>query len=165
MDCKCNVELKGNLFDNLKLTEMIDEILDNGAFCEIQELKIGKTSQEESYVRVRIRAKNSEQLENVLEKIKKYGAEPVVIHSKVVEMKGHIIDSLTLSKILDIIFNNEGRCEIQDIKIGINKQELSFAKLKIITKTQKVMSEILEKISKHGAEPVEEKVYEEDLKA
>ena len=155
MDYKCTVELKGNIFDTLKLTSVLDEIVDSGCICKIKELKIGETKTEDSYARIKIRSENKKILDDLINSLAKYGAEPVKIFSKTIEVQGHIVDSLTLSKILDIIFNNDVRCDIQEIKIGIEKKDFSYAKIKISTKSQQVMDNILEKIIKQGAVLVE----------
>ena len=155
MDYKCTVELKGDIFDSLKLTSALDEIVNSGCVCKFKELKIGETKAEDSYARIKIRSEDKKILDDLIENIKKYGAIPVKIISKAIEVQGHIVDSLTLSKILDIIFNNNARCEIQDIKIGLEKKDFSYAKIKISTTNQKTMDNLLEKIIKQGAVIVE----------
>jgi len=156
MDYKCTVELKGDIFDSLRLTSLLDEIIDSNSIYKIKELKIGETKSEDSYARIKIRSENKKTLDDLINNIKKYGATPVKIISKTIEIQGHIVDSLTLSKILDIIFNNNARCEIQDIKIGIEKKDFSYAKIKISTTNQQIMNNLLEKIVKQGAVIVEQ---------
>jgi len=156
MDYKYTVELKGDLFDSLRLTSVLDEIIDSNSIYKIKELKIGETKSEDSYARIKIRSENKKTLDDLIINIKKYGAAPVKIISKTIEIQGHIVDSLTLSKILDIIFNNKARCEIQDIKVGIEKKDFSYAKIKISTANQQIMDNLLEKIIKQGAVLVEQ---------
>lgn len=155
MEYKCNIELKGNVFDSLNLTSVLDEILDSGSGCEIKEIKIGETQADDSYVRIKITSESQKQLDKLLEILKIYDAMPVQVVTRVVEIKGHIVDSLTLPKVLDIIFNNNARCEVEEIKIGVSKSELSYAKIKIATISHKTMEDILQKIAKHGAVIVE----------
>ena len=155
MDYKCTVELKGNIFDNLKLSVLLDEIADSGCVCKVKEIKIGETKTADSYVRIKIRSVSRQILDDLIIKLKEIGAVPVKVCSKTVEVQGHIVDSLTLSKILDIIFLNNARCEIQDIKIGIEKKDFSYAKIKITTVDQLLMNNLIEKIVKQGAVLVE----------
>lgn len=144
------VELKGNVFDDLKLTAVLDEITNHGATGTIKNIKIGNTHNEESYVRIVIHSENEQILDDIVEKIKVYGANPLNIFVKTVEIKGHIIDSLTLSKILDIITSNGGRAEVSDIKIGINKKDFSYAKIKIITIDEEKLDFIYKKVVQQG---------------
>lgn len=156
MDYKCTVELKGDIFDSLRLTSVLDEIVDSGCVCKIKELKIGETKTEDSYARIKIRSEDKKILDDLICSLKKYCVTPVKIISRTIEIQGHIVDSLTLSKILDIIFNSNARCEIQDIKIGLEKKDFSYAKIKISTTTQQIMDNLLEKIIKQGAVLVEQ---------
>ena len=155
MDYKCTVELKGDIFDTLKLTSILDEIVDSGSICKIKELKVGETKTEDSYVRIKIRSESKKILDDLIDNLKKYGAVPVKIVSRTVEVQGHIIDSLTLSKILDYIFSVNARCNVQEIKIGLEKKDFSYAKIKITTTDQQTMDNILQKIIKQGAVLVE----------
>jgi len=155
MDYKCTVELKGNILDSLKLSELLDAITDSDCVCKIKEIKVGETKLTDSYARIKIRSDSRQVLDELLIKIKELGAVPVKVYSKTVEVQGHIVDSLTLSKILDIIFINNARCEIQDIKIGIEKKDFSYAKIKITTVDQQIMNNLIEKIIKQGAVLVE----------
>jgi hypothetical protein len=68
-----------------------------------------------------------------------------------VEIKGHIFDSLTLSKIMDVILSHNADCEVKNIKIGLKRNDLSSAKIRITAKSAEILSEIIEKIKKHGA--------------
>ena len=156
MDYKCTVELKGDIFDTLRLTSVLDEIVDSGCICKIKELKVGEIRSEDSYARIKIRSENRKTLDDLIESLKKYGATPVKIISRTIEIQGHIVDSLTLSKILDMIFNNNARCEVQEIKIGLEKKDFSYAKIKISTTNQQIMDNLLEKIIKQGAVLVEQ---------
>ncbi len=151
MDHKCTVELKGNILDTLKLTSVLDEINDSGCVCKIKDLKIAESREEKSYARIKIRCENKNNLDNLINKIKKHGAAPVKILSKTIELQGHIIDSLTLSKVLDIIFSSNARCEIQEIKIGVEKKDFSYARIKIYATDVKIMESLIEKIVKQGA--------------
>ena len=145
------VELQGDIFDSLRLTSVLDEITSAGATGVIKNIKIGNTPEEGSYVRIVIHAEDEKLLDALVESLKRYGAEPLNIYVKTIELKGHIIDSLTLSKVLDIISIHGGRAEILDVKIGMEKKDLSYAKIKIITISKKNLDAIYEKVIEHGA--------------
>ncbi len=72
-----------------------------------------------------------------------------------VEISGHIIDSLILPKILDVIVNLGGEFEILDIQIGHRRADRSHARVQIDAPTEELLAEILGKIREHGALPVE----------
>lgn len=74
----------------------------------------------------------------------------------VIEVNGHIIDSLTLPKIMDTILDMEASYHIEEIKIGNRKEEPSYARLAISCNDEETMSKILEKVTKQGATLLEE---------
>lgn len=74
-----------------------------------------------------------------------------------VEIKGHIIDSLTLPKVMDTILESGGKYAIEEIQIGEGKTNISYAKLEIEAGTREILDNILNKIKKCGAELIEEK--------
>ena len=71
-----------------------------------------------------------------------------------VEIAGHIIDSLILPKVLDEIAALGGRHHILEIKIGENRKDPSFARLKIEADSTESLERILASIIRHGAVPV-----------
>src|SRR5215471_602251 len=62
--------------------------------------------------------------------------------SEQIELKGHIIDSLTLPKVLDEILTRGGTFNIRDIRIGKQRHDGSYARIEVFGQT-------------HGAEVVE----------
>ena len=66
-------------------------------------------------------------------------------YSKDVEVRGHLIDSMILTKIFDNIMDLDGKFEVTKIKVGKLKTDESFAKIKVIGKNQNHLNEILEK--------------------
>lgn len=74
-----------------------------------------------------------------------------------VEVKGHIIDSMILPKIFDVIMNMGGDFEILEFEIGRRRELPSFAKLLIMTETRELLEGILEEVQKLGAILTEEK--------
>lgn len=73
---------------------------------------------------------------------------------EVVELNGHIIDSLLLPKIMDEILTRGGIYELQQIDVGMKPTDPSYAKIKVLAKTPDVLEEILEVIHDHGATPI-----------
>jgi lysine-ketoglutarate reductase/saccharopine dehydrogenase-like protein (TIGR00300 family) len=71
-----------------------------------------------------------------------------------VEIAGHIIDSLILPKVLDEIAALGGRHQILDIKVGENRKDPSFARLKVEAPSPERLEKILASITRHGAVPV-----------
>jgi lysine-ketoglutarate reductase/saccharopine dehydrogenase-like protein (TIGR00300 family) len=69
----------------------------------------------------------------------------------VIEVNGHIIDSLTLPKIMDTILDMNAGYHIEEIKIGNKREESSYARLAISSDDEETMSKILEKVTKQGA--------------
>jgi hypothetical protein len=71
-----------------------------------------------------------------------------------VEIAGHIIDSLILPKVLDEIAALGGRHEILEIKVGQNRKDPSFARLRVEAGSAALLERILASIIRHGAVPV-----------
>ena len=72
-----------------------------------------------------------------------------------VELHGHIVDSLILPKVLDLITAGGGAFKIKRITIGQNRTDPSYALLEVAAPTAEVLQAILAQISDHGATPVE----------
>ncbi len=70
-----------------------------------------------------------------------------------VELSGHIIDSLILPKVLDIITGLGGTFELKQISIGQARHHPSYAKIEIHASTAEQLNEILNEIYDHGARP------------
>ena len=72
------------------------------------------------------------------------------------EVSGHLIDSMILTKIFDKIMNQGGEFEILKLDVGKKKKDSSFAKLLVTGKNQKHLDEILDDIHRDGARPKNE---------
>ncbi|QDU54201.1 ornithine cyclodeaminase [Aeoliella mucimassa] len=70
-----------------------------------------------------------------------------------VELRGHIIDSLLLPKVLDTITASGGTFEIRHITVGTNRNDPSHAVLGVYADSQAELDELLAQISDHGAVP------------
>lgn len=77
--------------------------------------------------------------------------------SEQIELRGHIIDSLILPKVLDEILTYGGSFTIQEIKIGRNRQDASYARIDVFGPTPEVVDDIVRHLRQHGAEVLEQK--------
>jgi lysine-ketoglutarate reductase/saccharopine dehydrogenase-like protein (TIGR00300 family) len=75
-----------------------------------------------------------------------------------VEISGHIIDSLILPKVLDIIINLGAEFEILDIKVGKGRADRSYARVQIDASTPVLLDRVLAKLKEHGALPANEEL-------
>jgi lysine-ketoglutarate reductase/saccharopine dehydrogenase-like protein (TIGR00300 family) len=71
-----------------------------------------------------------------------------------VEVRGHIVDSLLLPKILDRILLMGGSFEIRECKIGVHRTDPSYARIAIQAETEEALKEILGDLVEHGASPI-----------
>ena len=71
--------------------------------------------------------------------------------SQEIEVSGHLIDSLILTKIFDKIMDLKGEFQVQEINIGKRKKDQSYARLQVVGKDQKHLDKILETIYREGA--------------
>ena len=71
--------------------------------------------------------------------------------SQEIEVSGHLIDSLILTKIFDKIMDLKGEFQVQEIDIGKRKKDQSYARLLVTGKNQKHLDKILETIYREGA--------------
>ena len=74
-----------------------------------------------------------------------------------VEVSGHIIDSLILPKILDLITAAGGAFRIKEISIGQARSDASYALVQVQAPSAARLAEILESIGDHGAAPTQGK--------
>jgi len=75
--------------------------------------------------------------------------------SETVLLQGHIIDSLTFSKVLDRVMEEGARFTIQDIHVGQRKFERSSARLEIDADNQAQLDSLLKDLRNLGAEVLE----------
>ncbi|QBD81491.1 TIGR00300 family protein [Ktedonosporobacter rubrisoli] len=69
---------------------------------------------------------------------------------EVVEITGHIIDSWTLPRAWDIIMDRGGNFVIEDIRIGVHKDDPSYIRLKIEAPDDAVLELILSELQQFG---------------
>jgi hypothetical protein len=70
-----------------------------------------------------------------------------------VEIRGHIIDSLILPKVLDQITTRGGSFRLKNIAIGQGRHDPSYALVEVQAHTAEQLREILDEIADHGAMP------------
>ncbi len=75
--------------------------------------------------------------------------------SETIELRGHIIDSLILPKVLDQILTHGANFKIGEIKIGRKRVDQSFARMEVSAQTGEALDELILRLRQHGAEVVE----------
>lgn len=68
-----------------------------------------------------------------------------------VVLQGHIIDSLMLAKVLDLILMMGGTFDLEEISIGKTREQPSNARIVINATSQTLLDDILKTIQPHGA--------------
>ncbi len=76
--------------------------------------------------------------------------------SEQIELRGHIIDSLMLPKVLDEILTCGGSFTIQEIKIGRHRHDASYACIDVFGPSPEMVDDIVRRLRQHGAEVVEQ---------
>ncbi len=72
-----------------------------------------------------------------------------------VELKGHIIDSLLLPKVLDQVLALGAEFDIEQIDIGCRRSDPSHARIRLRAENKEAMDELLLALKVHGAEAVQ----------
>ena len=67
-------------------------------------------------------------------------------------MRGHIIDSLTLTKILDQIVTEGASFNTVEFRIGQKRADQSFARIEITAPSQESLDELIRRLREQGAE-------------
>ena len=75
--------------------------------------------------------------------------------AEIIHVRGHIIDSLILPKVLDEIMDLNGTFEILEIAIGTRKTDASSARLRVAASSQRRLDHILKRVARLGAMPVQ----------
>ena len=73
---------------------------------------------------------------------------------RVLEVRGHLIDSMILTRIFDKIMDLRGDFNVLEFKIGKRKNELSYARLMVHGKNKKHLDQLLATLFIEGAQPV-----------
>jgi lysine-ketoglutarate reductase/saccharopine dehydrogenase-like protein (TIGR00300 family) len=71
--------------------------------------------------------------------------------SETVELKGHIIDTGVLTRVLDTVLSFGGEYKIEEMNVGHAPRDRSFARVTIEAPKPKTLSSILEQVTRLGA--------------
>jgi lysine-ketoglutarate reductase/saccharopine dehydrogenase-like protein (TIGR00300 family) len=71
-----------------------------------------------------------------------------------IEVKGHLIDSMILTRIFDKVMDLKGDFQVLEFTVGKRKRESSYARLLVSGKSQQHLYELLESVYREGAQPV-----------
>ncbi len=77
--------------------------------------------------------------------------EHIVMNKRIIELSGHIIDSMALTKTMAIIMENGGEFDILEIEVGRKKSDVSYAKIEVQADSSKLLNSILDELSVLGA--------------
>lgn len=77
--------------------------------------------------------------------------------SETIELRGHIIDSLILPKVLDEILKRGSTFKIDEVHIGQKRVDQSYARVEISAPSGEALDELILRIRQHGAELIERK--------
>lgn len=71
-----------------------------------------------------------------------------------IEVKGHLIDSMILTRIFDHIMDLKGDFQVLEFSVGKKKQDPSHARLLVRGKDASHLEQVLEAVYREGAQPV-----------
>ena len=75
--------------------------------------------------------------------------------TETVEVRGHIVDSLILAKILDLIVDAGAHYEVLDLQLGVSHLDPSVARISVTVADASELAALLGELHPHGAHPVE----------
>src|SRR5713101_6333158 len=75
--------------------------------------------------------------------------------SEIVELRGHIIDSYALPRIMEEVMDRGGDFVIEEIRVGRRKDEPSYARIQISAPSQELLDVLLDRAQRIGAVPEE----------
>lgn len=73
----------------------------------------------------------------------------------VVELRGHIIDSMILPTIMDEIMDRGGDFDVQELQVGRRKDEPSYCRIEIRAASMEELESLIERVTRLGATPVQ----------
>src|SRR3954447_21077083 len=76
---------------------------------------------------------------------------PEYPQSEVVEVRGHIIDSMILPQIMDEVMSRGGEFDVQELDVGRHKEDPSYARLEIRASTGADLGALLDVVGRLGA--------------
>lgn len=72
-----------------------------------------------------------------------------------VEVRGHLIDSMILTRIMDRIMDLKGEFEVVEFRVGKRKTDYSYAKLIVRGESREHLQRLLQEVYRNGALPLE----------
>lgn len=75
--------------------------------------------------------------------------------TETVEVRGHIVDSLILAKILDLIVDAGAEYRVVDLELGTSHVDPSVARISITAADASALAALLTELHPHGAHPVD----------
>lgn len=72
-------------------------------------------------------------------------------HSQEIEVRGHLVDSMILTRVLDKIMDLNGEFSIEEIEIGKKKKDASYARLIVHARDRAHLDQILNMVYRQGA--------------
>ncbi|MGH2687155.1 MAG: TIGR00300 family protein [Actinomycetota bacterium] len=76
--------------------------------------------------------------------------------SEIVEVEGHIIDSLILAKVLDVILDAGADYRMVDVDIGRTNSDVSKARIEVVHDDEELLVRLLDDLQVHGANRTEQ---------
>ena len=74
--------------------------------------------------------------------------------SETFELRGHIIDSFILPKVLDQIVTRGASFNIVEFKIGQKRVDPSSARIEVTAESREQLDELVARLHEHGAEVI-----------
>jgi lysine-ketoglutarate reductase/saccharopine dehydrogenase-like protein (TIGR00300 family) len=71
-----------------------------------------------------------------------------------IEVKGHLIDSMILTRIFDSVMDLQGDFQVLEFTVGKKKGDPSYARLLVKGKSRDHLESILEQVYREGAQPI-----------
>ncbi|MHB1161711.1 MAG: ornithine cyclodeaminase, nickel-pincer nucleotide-dependent [Chloroflexota bacterium] len=73
------------------------------------------------------------------------------LYTQVIELEGHIIDSMILPQIMDSVIDRGGDFDVQEIRVGRRKTETSYARIEIRAKSPELLDLLVQHARRLGA--------------
>src|SRR5512141_562419 len=71
------VEAEGHLIDSHIMEQIFDKVVEHSGRFEVEQFRIGRTNSDPSYLRLRVEAPGSEQMDHLLQELLVLGCSPV----------------------------------------------------------------------------------------
>lgn len=84
-------------------------------------------------------------------------------YTQIIEVTGHLIDSMILTRIFDKIMDFEGEFEVEEFRIGRKKKDVSYARLLVKGKNKTHLQNMLKELYRDGAIPIKLDFIQTDL--